>query len=517
MTEEAAASGLLRLVGITKSFGPLLANDKIFLSLAEGEVLALLGENGAGKTTLMNILFGHYTADEGHVEVAGERLPAGSPDAAITAGVGMVHQHFTLADNLTVLDNITLGTESLWLPWSNEARARRRLAEMSEDFGLEVDPDAMVGDLSIGERQRVEILKALYREAKILILDEPTAVLTPQESDSLFSTLRRLVARGLSIIFISHKLQEILAISDRVVVLRRGSLVAEVKTADADRHSLAEAMVGRAVTRPKAEPLDPGEAVLELRQVSVSNNQGRALLDKVDLALHSREVLGIAGVSGNGQVALADLVSGLAHPDSGEARLFGQAMGKATPAGLVALGVGRIPEDRHGSGVIGEMAVWENLISEDVRQAPVSRWGVIDGAAAKARAAQQIADFDVRCPGPDAETRLLSGGNMQKLILARALSRQPRLILANQPARGLDEGAIAYVHGQLLEARKAGAGVLLISEDLEELFALSDRIAVIYHGRLTRGFDAKTVSISQLGLMMSGQQDVPAECGGRVN
>lgn len=497
-------SAVLRLENITKRFGSLVANDGVSLSLARGEVLALLGENGAGKTTLMNILFGHYVADEGRVEVEGEALPAGAPHAAIAAGIGMVHQHFTLADNLTVLDNVVLGTESLWRPWQSRSAARSRLGAMSSEFGLTVDPDARVGDLSVGERQRVEILKALYRDARILIMDEPTAVLTPQETEGLFDTLRRLVERGLSIIFISHKLNEILAISDRVMVLRRGKIVHEMPTESADRHILAEAMVGHAVTRPKADPMAPGDAVLTIKNVSLRAPVSGVALERVNLEVRAHEVVGIAGVSGNGQVQLAELISGLSRPDSGNLTLFGDTLTNPTPAKVVKLGVGRIPEDRHAEGVIGEMSIWENMISEDLRARPISRYGLIDHAAAKARTEAQIERFDVRCPGPDAETRLLSGGNMQKLILARALSREPGLVLANQPARGLDEGAIAYVHGQLLAARERGAGVLLITEDLEELLALSDRVAVIYHGRLSVTLDAKTVSSRDLGLMMAG-------------
>jgi simple sugar transport system ATP-binding protein len=508
---------VLDLVGITKRFGSLLANDRISLSLDEGEVLALLGENGAGKTTLMNILFGHYVADEGEIRVRGKALPPGSPEAAIEAGIGMVHQHFTLADNLTVLENVILGREKLWSLRQNKARGRARIGELAADFGIEIDPDALVGELSVGERQRVEILKALYGDVQVLILDEPTAVLTPQETDSLFDTLRRMVAQGRSAVIISHKLHEILRVSDRIAVLRRGAVVGCVATAEADRDSLAEMMVGRRVVRPKAEPMTPGDEVLSFKGVGLKDAKAGVLLDSIDFSLRAHEILGIAGVSGNGQSHLAAIVSGLTRPSSGQVKIFDEAVQKTLcPQNVVASGVGRIPEDRHAQGVVGAMTVWENLASENLRQPPVSRYGfLLDKGAARQQAAELIAAYDVRCKGPDAETHLLSGGNMQKLILARALSRAPKLILANQPVRGLDEGAIAYVHEQLLAARRGGAGILLITEDLDELLALADRVAVIYRGRLSPIYEVKDVAVPALGLMMAGHDAAEHQEGSR--
>ena len=500
---------VLELNSITKRFGSLVANAQISISLEKGEVLALLGENGAGKTTLMNILFGHYVADEGNIKVDGKPLVPGSTQAAIDAGIGMVHQHFTLAENLTVLDNIILGTESLWSMRQDRSAAREKIAQMSQDFGLVVDADKMIGDLSVGERQRVEILKALYRDARVLILDEPTAVLTPQEADELFETLRSMTSKGLAIIFISHKLHEILAISHRVAVLRRGAMVGTVATVDASRESLAEMMVGRKVSRPRATVMEPGKPVLELSDIVVKNETGRQVLSNVSLTVRAHEIVGIAGVAGNGQSTLANLISGLVKPVSGSMKLHDQSILGLSPRQIVARGVGRIPEDRNSAGVIGDMAIWENLISEDLKSPAISYGGLfVKKQVALDRAIQLIKEFDVRCEGPLAETKLLSGGNIQKLILARALSPNPGFILANQPVRGLDEGAIAYVQTRLLDARKSGAGILLISEDLDELLSLCDRVVVAFHGTLTRSFSTKEVSVTDIGLMMAGQTPV---------
>ncbi|AUT45421.1 ABC transporter ATP-binding protein [Achromobacter sp. AONIH1] len=498
----------LRLTGITKRFGSLTANDDISLTLGQGEVLALLGENGAGKSTLVSILFGHYVADAGAIEVFGQPLPPGRPDAALAAGVGMVHQHFTLADNLTVLDNIMVGTESLWKLASGRRQARRKLVELGQRFGLGVDPDARVGTLSVGEKQRVEILKALYRGARVLILDEPTAVLTPQEVDGLFATLRGFVDEGLAVIFISHKLDEVMAVSRRVAVLRQGRLVAERETAATTPAELAELMVGRKVAMPHAEAVAAAEQaapVIALSQVTVRDRDGATRLDSLDLTVHRHEIVAIAGVAGNGQQALVSVLTGLRQPSDGAIRLGPErAPAPRTPAGWTAARVGRIPEDRHGEGMIGDSPLWENAIVEDLNDPRFARWGMIRARAGRAYAQALARQFDVRAASLDVRTRSLSGGNMQKLILGRTLAREPDFIVADQPTWGLDIGAVAYVREQLLAARRRGAGVLLVSEDLEEIFALADRIAVLCGGKLV---DVKPVAQwtpASVGLAMTG-------------
>ena len=493
---------VLRLSNITKTFGTTVANDAVSIDLAHGEVLALLGENGAGKTTLMSILFGHYTPDSGSVEVEGRELPPGRPRAAINAGVGMVHQHFSLAPNLTVLENVMTGTQSLLKLRSDTGAARAKLAELAERFGLAVDPDARLGDLSVGEQQRVEILKALYNDAKILILDEPTAVLTNLEAERLFSTLREMARQGLSLIFISHKLHEVMAAADRVVVLRGGKVVAERKAAETTKEELAELMVGRRIARPKREAGAPGAVVLEAIGASLAVD-GVARLSDLNFKLRAGETLGIIGVSGNGQAQLAQMVSGLATPTAGELRLFDEPI-KEGVAALVEAGVGRIPEDRNAEGAIGEMTLWENAILERMHSPRFSKNGLVNRAAARAFATTIIEEFDVRGGAPDRRIRLLSGGNMQKLILGRNLHDQPKLLIAAQPTRGLDEGAIAAVHTRILEARNAGAAVLLISEDLEEVINLADRIQAIVKGRLSPPLAAEEADARKLGLMMAG-------------
>jgi simple sugar transport system ATP-binding protein len=503
------APTVLRLAGISKRFGELLANDAIDLELARGEVLALLGENGAGKTTLMSILFGHYVADSGTILVAdrsGELrpLPPGSPHAALQAGIGMVHQHFALATNLSVLDNIVLGTEPLWRPRRHRQAARRKLEGLMAEAGLEVPLDAPVGSLSVGERQRVEILKALYREVRVLILDEPTAVLTPQEAERLFQTLDKLSASGLAILFISHKLDEVMRLCRRVAVLRAGRKVAEFATSGTSPGAIAEAMVGRAVAMPRREAMPAGRALLELMGVDVPGSHGKGITD-VDLAVHAHEIVGIAGVSGNGQKALSALLAGLGEASAGEVRLEGRPWPKGGPRAAIAAGVGRTPEDRLSDGVVAELSIAENLVLETYGSRRFQKLGFLRRGSLARHALDLIRAYDVRCEGPGQRIGLLSGGNIQKLLLGRVLELSPRLILADQPTRGLDVGAVAFIHGRLLEARRRGAGIVLISEDLDELMRLSDRIAVLHRGRLSETMPTTGVTIRQLGLLMTGQ------------
>ncbi|WP_116132051.1 ABC transporter ATP-binding protein [Tropicimonas sp. IMCC34043] len=503
MTGAEPAHPVLRLSDITKRFGALTANDRVSFDLARGEVIALLGENGAGKTTLMNILFGQYTADAGTVEVFGRILPPGAPRAALDAGVGMVHQHFTLAGNLTVWENIVLGAQSLTALSLKPREVKARIRDLSQRFHMKVDPDARVGRLTVGERQRVEILKALYRDAKILILDEPTAVLTPQETDALFATLREAIAQGLSIVFISHKLHEVMAISSRVIVLRHGRLVAERRTEQTSREELAALMVGAEVTAPEIRPSTPGAPLLSLAAVTTAGIGSAPGLDAVTIDLRAGQITGLAGVSGNGQAALSNLISGLTLPLSGEMRIAGQPVGDWTPRMAIGRGVGRIPEDRHRTGTIADFTLTENAILETYAS-QFARHGWMDWQAARAHAEEMIATYDIRCPGPDVRIRLLSGGNMQKLILGRVLETGPQIVLANQPVRGLDIGAVNYVHGRLAEARDKGAAVLLISEDLDEILRLSDVIHVISEGRLSPAFPRGTMRPEDLGQWMAG-------------
>ena len=466
----------------------------------------MLGENGAGKTTLMNIMFGHYVADSGEIEVSGKILPKGSPKASIGAGLGMVHQHFTLADNLSVLENIILGTQSIWDFRLQHGEAAHRIMSLSSRFGLEIDPNARVAELSMGERQRVEILKALYRNTRILILDEPTAVLTPQESRTLFKTLRQLLDERLSIIFISHKLAEVLEVSDRIAVLRDGKLVLEVNVSEASEEILAEAMVGRSLKMPIRKEVPAGESLLALENVSVSGPSRVSVLNQVSFSVDAKEVVGLAGISGNGQRILADVICGMQSPTSGNVFLYGKLVKRFHPREMIMQKVGRIPEDRQSFGVVGDMNLAENVITEVYKNPDYSKLGFLNLKNRQNFAGKVVQEFDVRGVKKHAPVRLLSGGNMQKLILGRVLLQKPKLILAHQPARGLDIGAASFIYERLLDAKMQGCGILLISEDLEELLRISDRVLVIHRGKIIEAGKSGTLSSTNLGLLMAGRQ-----------
>ena len=497
---------VLALKGLSKRFGSVQANEAIDLDLNKGEVLALLGENGSGKTTLMNMLFGHYLPDTGSIEVADTQgtlqpLALGHPQISLTKGIGMVHQHFTLAENLNALDNITLGTEPLISFRRNTRTARIKLEKIMQDTGLFAPLDIAVGKLSVGERQRIEILKALYRDVRILVLDEPTAVLTPQEADDLFDNINTMAKSGLSVIFISHKLREVLSFSQRIVVLRQGKKVGELVTNETNESEIAHLMVGGGVKSAERETCTPGEAVLQLNKVSISGRSERDSLFDQSLEARAHEILGIAGVSGNGQTALASLIAGLEIPENGSILIDGSVIEKPTPKKMIGAGVGRIPEDRHHEGIIGKMNLADNLIIEKLDDQEIQNFGILKQSTIKSNAAHLCETYDVRGPGVDAEARLFSGGNIQKMILARVFEQNPKLILANQPTRGLDMGASAEVRRRLLDARKKGAAILLISEDLDEVLALSDRILVMHDGNL---IPAETRDRAQIGLLMAG-------------
>ncbi|MDW8425770.1 MAG: ABC transporter ATP-binding protein [Meiothermus sp.] len=492
---------LLQLKHITKRFPGVLANDRVSLEVFPGEVLALLGENGAGKSTLVSILYGLYRPDEGEILLEGQPVRIASPGDALKAGIGLVPQHPTLVSRHTVAENLALGIGTPLLPAQRIAPLIERVAQ---GFGLQIDPKAPVYTLSPGEKQRVEIVRALLRGARVLILDEPTSVLTPQEAEALFRVMRELRAAGKSLIFISHKLEEVLAIADRCVVLRRGQVVGHLPRAEASQARLAELMVGRSVSfaRKRGEPRI-GEVLLQVRDLSARSSRNLLALKGVSFELRSGEVLGIAGVAGNGQSELVEVLSGLRTIEQGTVQLAGAPL-PSDPARVFARGVAHIPEDRIRMGTVPSMSVAENLALRSFDRPPLSRGFVLRPAAWLAQAQAQVQAYAVATPSLHTPTRLLSGGNIQKVILARELAGRPRLILAVHPTYGLDIGATEQVHRVLLEKTDQGAAVLLVSEDLEELLSLSDRIGVLYQGRLLGPYPVEAVSRERLGLLMTG-------------
>ncbi len=500
----------LELKGITKRFGDLVANDRMDLSAEEGEIHALLGENGAGKTTLMNVLYGLLQPDEGEVLLDGAPARFADPGDAIRAGIGMVHQNFMLIPVFTVAENVELGFErTSTLGLLDRRRARADIRELSARFGLQVDPDARVGDLSVGQQQRVEIVKALARDAKILILDEPTAVLTPQETRDLFAVMRSLRESGHAILFITHKLKEVLEVADRITVIRQGRVIGSTTPAEADETTLASMMVGRGVELEVSKgPARPAEPVLEVRDLTVLDDAGQTTVDGVSFDVRAGEILAVAGVQGNGQTELAEAVTGLLPAAAGTVRVAGRDVTGASPKRVLRAGVAHIPEDRQRDGLVGDFTIAENLVLDVYGEQPYSRRAVLDWDAIRAGAKQRLKEFDIRARSIDARVGTLSGGNQQKVIVARELARSIRLIVASQPTRGLDVGSIEYVHRRLVAARDAGAAVLLISAELDEVLALGDRVVVMYRGRVVGPFAAGERTRDEIGLLMAGAEPV---------
>ena len=495
----------LEMRGITKKFPGVLGNNNVNIDLRSGEVLAILGENGAGKTTLMNILYGLYQPDAGQILMNGRPVKINSPREAIRQGIGMVHQHFMLVSTLTVSENVALGLPSPKGLVVDLKGVAKKVKEISETYGLVIHPDAYVWQLSVGEQQRVEIVKALYRGANLLILDEPTSVLTPQESAELILLLKKMAGSGTPIILISHKLNEVMAVSDRVTVLRDGEVVATVKTAETSPDELAMKMVGRALScSVKGAESLPGRTVLELKNVWVAGDQGPTALAGVSLDVKAGEIVGIAGVSGNGQKELAEAVSGLRKVAQGQVLLNGRTVTNLPPHRIIREGLGYIPEDRLHVGTIPSFTVWENLILKDHHSPPYSKGMFLQYRRIKDLCASLVSRYGIKTPSLDTLTGRLSGGNIQRVVLAREITRSPVALVAASPTRGLDIVATQYIHTELLEARKNGIGVLLISEDLEELLELCDRIAVMYGGRIMKVMPVKEADERTLGLLMAG-------------
>ncbi|GAB4469311.1 MAG: ABC transporter ATP-binding protein [Anaerolineae bacterium] len=508
---------VLELRGITKAFPGVLANDDIHLTLEEGEVHALLGENGAGKSTLMNILYGLYKPDKGEIYIRGQRVEIHEPNDAIAKGIGMVHQHFMLVPVLTVTENVMLGVEPIRSGFLlDRARAARRIREISEHYGLEVDPDAYIGDLPVGVQQRVEIIKLLYREADILILDEPTAVLTPQEVSELFKVIRSLVSRGKSVIFITHKLNEVMEIADRITVLRLGRVIGSRRPAETNEHQLASLMVGRdVILHIDKAPATPGETVLEIEDLVVLDEHGGRAVDGISLQVRAGEVVGIAGVQGNGQTELVRALTGLQPAVSGHVRIMGEDVTHASPREVLEKGVAHVPEDRQNDGLVMAFPVADNMVLNTYYLPPFAQSVSLKQDVILAAARERVREFDVRTPSVMTPVANLSGGNQQKVIIAREFSRPIRLLIASQPTRGLDVGSIEYIHRRLIEKRDEGTAVLLVSAELDEIMSLSDRVAVMYEGRLMDVVDPRTTTREQIGLLMAGvRKEASGAAGG---
>lgn len=500
---------VLEARGLTKTFPGVIANDHINLTLHQGQVLGLLGENGAGKSTLMNMIYGLYSPDEGEIRINGQVVDIKDPNDAISLGIGMVHQHFQLVPVLTVTENIMLGNESVKGPFLDRGKARKKIMEISQKYGLAVNPDAVIQDLSVGIQQRVEIIKALYRDAKILILDEPTAVLTPQETEGLFEVMQTLLKQGVSIIFISHKLKEALRICDHIVVLRHGKVVGEADPKQSTQATLASMMVGREVLlQVDKTPAQPQQAILEITELNVIDDRDLSAVKNLSLTLHAGEILGVAGVQGNGQTELVEAITGLRTVVSGQIKIDGQDTTHLPARNVTETGVSHVPEDRQRHGMVASFSIADNMRLQTYYKSPFARGIVANEDAINQHAEKLVAEYDVRTPGVTINIGSLSGGNQQKAVVAREFSRPSRLLIIAQPTRGVDVGSIEFIHKQIIRMRDAGTAVLLVSTELDEILSLSDRIAVMYAGEVIDTLSSDEADRERIGLLMAGVRGI---------
>jgi len=512
MTVVDGPTPVLEVHGITKTFPGVIANEDVDLVLNQGEIHCLLGENGAGKSTLMNVVFGLYQPDHGSMKVRGREVVFSDVNDAIAEGIGMVHQHFQLIPVFTVAENVILGDELTKGALLDIAEARRRIRELGDRYGLRVDPDAKVGDLSVGEQQRVELIKALFREADILILDEPTAVLTPGEVDDFFEVVRNLIAQGKSIIFITHKLREVLAVADRITVLRGGKVAGTADPSSATQQTLANLMVGRDVVfQVEKPPATPGDTVLRVRDLRVEDDRGVLMVNGFSVEVRRGEIYGVAGVEGNGQRELVEALAGMRHKVGGTVEILGSDATKMTPRKITELGVAHIPEDRNKHGLVGSYSIADNMVLNRYNRPPFARRGIRAAGPIDAEATRLVEEFDVRTPGIHVPAETLSGGNQQKVIVARELTGDVQLLLVAQPTRGLDVGSIEFIHKQIIALRDAGAAVFLVSAELDEIMSLSDRIGVLYRGRIVGTYDIADATRERLGYLMATGSEPDAE------